>query len=359
MKIYFFIGTTAELIRIAPIIKQLKSRNIDFKLITSGQVKINFEDLAGYTGNLRADIAFKEKERKSSSFHFFLWAVRTFFLALFKLGKEFRGIDKSKVCFVICGDPVSTSMGAIIAFLYGLKIVHLESGDLSFNLLEPFPEEICRNINLHLADILFPPGKWALGNLKSFNKLKINTFYNTSLECFMWAINKKTPIKNALKGKKYYILILHRQEHIFFRKNWSKETLNRVLKNADPDLVCVLFNYSATVEMVKSLQIKSKNILIMPPVSYPEFLNMVKKSEFIATDGATNQYEAYLMGKPCLILRDFTEQIEGLEKNVVLYKSNEQILKDFMINYKSFKTNSISTKIKPSKIVIDNLIKLL
>lgn len=358
MKIYFFIGTTAELIRIAPIIKGLKKRKIEYKLITSGQVRINFEDLKGYIGDLRADIAFKEKEKKSSAFRFCLWAARTFFAALFKLGKEFRRIDKSKVYFVICGDPVSTSIGAIVAFLYGLRIIHLESGDLSFNLLEPFPEEICRNINLRLADILFPPGNWAYNNLKSFNKIKVNTFYNTSLECFMWAINRSVTITKELKNKKYYILILHRQEHVIFRKNWSKLALSRVLEHADPNLTCVLFNYATTVEIVRSIGIKSKKILIMPPVSYPEFLSMVKNSEFIATDGATNQYEAYLIGKPCLILRDYTEQIEGLNKNIVLYKSSEEILKKFMSNYASLTNKSITTKIKPSKIIINSLIEL-
>ena len=358
MKIYFFIGTTAELIRIAPIINELKKRKIEHKLITSGQVGINFKDLNGYIGDIRPDIAFKEKEKKSSLFHFCLWATRTLFVALFKLGKEFRGMDKSKGYFVICGDPISTSIGALVAFLYGLRIVHLESGDLSFNLLEPFPEEICRNINLRLANILFPPGKWAYNNLKNFNKIKVNTHYNTSLECFMWAVNKRVPIAKKLKNKKYYILILHRQEHVFFRKGWSKQTLSRVLKHANPNLTCVLFNYPATVEIVRSIGIKSRKILIMPPVSYPEFLSMVKNSEFIATDGATNQYEAYLIGKPCLILRDFTEQIEGLGKNVILYKSNEERLKRFMLDYNKLITKPVSTNIKPSKIIVDNLIKL-
>lgn len=358
MKIYFFIGTTAELIRIAPIIKELKKREIEYVLITSGQVKVHFEDLKGYLGDVKADTAFKEKEKKSSSFHFCLWAIRTFIVAIIKLGEEFKTIDKSKVYFVICGDPVSTSIGAMVAFLYGLKIVHMESGDLSFNLLEPFPEEICRNINLQLATILFPPSRWAYNNLKNFNKIKINTHYNTQLECFMWAMNEKISISEKLNNKKYYILILHRQEHVFFRKGWSRQTLSRVLTQADPKLTCVLFNFSATVEMVKSLGIKSRKILIMPPVSYPEFLSMIKRSEFIATDGATNQYEAYLMGKPCLLLRDYTEQIEGIGKNVVLYQSDEEVLKKFMSDYNKLTTKPVNTNVKPSRIVVDNLIRL-
>lgn len=361
LKIYFFIGTTAELIRISPIIKELKKRRIRFKIITSGQVKIHFEDMAGYVKNLKPDIAFKEKAKKSSMLHFSLWAIKTFFTALIRLRKEFKGLDKNKSYFVICGDPVSTSIGALIASIYGLKIVHIESGDLSFNLLEPFPEEICRNINLFLADILFPPSQWANDNLKRIHKLKVNTYYNTLLEGFNWALRKKTPEAGFVKGKKYYILIMHRQEHVFFRKDWARETLRLVIENANPDLTCVLFNYPITVKIVNTLNInpatKSK-ILISSPLPYSSFLNLMKNSEFITTDGATNQYEAYLMGKPCLILRDYTEQIEGIGKNVVLYKSNEQTLKMFLQNYKKFKFKPITSKIRPSKIIVDYLYRL-
>jgi UDP-N-acetylglucosamine 2-epimerase (non-hydrolysing) len=96
----------------------------------------------------------------------------------------------------------------------------------------------------------------------------------------------------------------------------------------------------------------------MPIITYPEFLSLVKNSEFIATDGASNQFEAYLMGKPCILLRDFTEQIEGLDRNVVLYKSDEKRLINFLRNYKKYRTKPVVTKVKPSRIIADCLLKL-
>jgi len=47
-KIYFFIGTTAELIKIAPIIRELEKRKKSFTIIDSGQNKTRFEDLNGF-----------------------------------------------------------------------------------------------------------------------------------------------------------------------------------------------------------------------------------------------------------------------------------------------------------------------
>ncbi len=358
-KIFFFVGTTAELIRIAPLINELRKRDISFKIIVSGQTKVRFKDLDGYIDKSKPDIAFKQKMNKSSLFHFVFWAIRTFFTALVVLRKHFKGLNKNNSYFIICGDPVSTSIGALVAKIYGLKIVHIESGDMSFNLLEPFPEEICRNINIHLADILFAPGDWAKNNLKKINKRKINTYHNTMVESFWWFMNKKVKKSNEIKDKKYYILILHRQEHILFGRNWSKKTLELVIKNADNKLTCVLFNHPLTVSIIKSLkfgsEVESKKIKIISPVSYVEFLQLMKNSEFIATDGATNQLEAYLMGKPCLVLRNHTEQIEGLNRNVVLYESNEKKLINFLSSYKKYNFKPVVPKIKPSRIILEEL----
>ena len=97
--------------------------------------------------------------------------------------------------------------------------------------------------------------------------------------------------------------------------------------------------------------------MLIPPVSYTEFLRIIKNSEFLATDGATNQYEAYLMGKPCILLRNHTEQIEGLGKNVILYKSDAKTLKTFVSNYKKYKSVTVTPKKSPSKIIVDSLME--
>lgn len=357
-KIYFFIGTTAELIKISPIIREFKKRKIKFKLITSGQNRVFFEQLEGFTGPLKADIEFKIKGNKSSIFLFILWALRTLFFSLINLRKEFKNLNKSNSYLIIQGDTVSSSIGAVIAKVYNLKLVLIECGDLSFNLLEPFPEEICRNINIHLADILFPPNKWAESNLKGLKGIIINTKYNTLIESFWWAMKTKTISQNIKKFKNYYILILHRQEHVIFRKEWSKSILEFIINNANQKLKCIVLNHPLTVSIIQSLKLDSRNskIKIISPVPYTDFMKLINGAEFIASDSAFNQLEAYLMGKPYLALRDLTEQIEGLNKNVVLSKSNEDIMKDFLLNYTKYKTKPIPLKEKPSKTIADYLI---
>lgn len=358
--IYFFIGTSAELIKIAPVIKELKKRKIAFKLIASGQNRINFEDLIGYIGQIKPYIQFTEKKNKASPFHFMLWSIITLIVSLFKLNKEFKGLDKNNCYFIIHGDTVSSSIGAVIASFYNLKLVYIESGDMSFNLLEPFPEEICRNINIRLADILFPPNSWAENNVKWVRGVKINTKNNTLIESFKWAMKTQLVTGNIKKFKKYYILIMHRQENVIFQKNKSKQILEFVVKNASSKLNCVLLNHPLTVNIINSLNLSSSKfndkIKITPRIPYPDFMKLMKSADFIATDGATNQLESYLANKPCLVLRNRTEQIEGLGENVVIAKGNKKIIKKFFRDYKKLTSKPPNMRVSPSKIIVDYLI---
>ncbi len=358
---YFFLGTTAELIRIAPVIKELIKRKAAYKLIFSGQTKIRTEQVVEYLGPIKPDIQFKEKIQKYSIISFAIWMVTTFIQALFTFGKIAFFKKRDSIYLIIYGDPVTTTIGAIVAKFYGITIVHLESGDFSGNLLEPFPEEICRNINVRMADILFPPGRWALNNLKKFKKPKIDTHTNLLADTFWWFFKRMPKIRKELIHKKYYVLIMHRQEHVVFGKKETRNILKYVIDNAGKDLTCVLFNHPLTVAIIKSLHLEDngadRNIIVIPPVSYREFLRIINDSEFIVTDGATNQFEAYLLGKPCLLLRKYTEQIEGLDKNILLSKGNRQVIKKFVSNYKKYISKKIKPMVKASKIIVNYLLE--
>src|SRR5688572_21167367 len=122
-KIYFFVGTTTELIKLAPIIRELEKRKIGFKVITSGQTKVKFEELSEIIKKKNADIALGEKFNRSSVSTFIAWFFLTFIRA-FSLKKEFRGLNKNNAFLIVHGDPVSSLIGAIIAKVFGLTLVH-------------------------------------------------------------------------------------------------------------------------------------------------------------------------------------------------------------------------------------------
>jgi UDP-N-acetylglucosamine 2-epimerase (non-hydrolysing) len=356
--IYIFSGTTAEVIKLAPVIKEFQRRKIEFKMITSGQTRIRFEDLEGYIGKIKIFKSFSEKENKSSIFNFILWFIKTFISVLFILRSEFKGLNKTNSYFIIHGDTISSLIGAIVAYIYGLKIVHVESGLRSYNFLEPFPEEICRYVIIHLADILFAPNEWALSNLQNVRGERINTEENTVVESVFWALSSKNKLKPIVKNK-YYILTMHRQEHVLFKSKWTRETLEYVIKNSPQDLYCVLVMHHWTNKFLHSLSISNKQrrkILVVERLPYIEFMKLMIGAEFYAGDGCSNQEEAYAMGTPYLALRNLTERIEGLNKNVLISHENEELIKVFLINYQKYKRDKLIVKNPPSKIIVDKLL---
>jgi UDP-N-acetylglucosamine 2-epimerase (non-hydrolysing) len=362
MHIYFYIGTTAEFIKLAPIIKELKKRKINFKLITTGQNKIKFKDLEDYTGQLKVHIALKEKGDKSSIGNFFMWGIKTLFVSLTSLHNEFKNLNKTNSYFIIHGDTISALIGAIVAKRYGLKLVHIESGLRSFDFIEPFPEEICRFIIIHLADILCSPTDWAMNNLQKFKSEKITTHENTLLEPCLWALNKVGKINFKNKFGKYYIVIMHRQEHVYFQKEWTRNTLDLLINNASKNLNCIFIMHSLTSRFLETERLDTnedakKRLLLLPTLPYVDFMNLMSNAEFIATDGCTNQEEAYYMGLPMLSLRNKWERIEGIGENVVISKGNKRIITNFLKNYKKYTKDKIKINKSPSKIIVDYLLK--
>lgn len=358
--IYFFVGTTAEYIKIAPIIKELKRRKIKYKLITSGQNRINFKDLEPFTGTIKVDMALKKKPKKSSILHFFNWAVSTFFSGFFSLRNEFNKLEKQNVYLIIHGDTISSLIGSFLAKLLGVKLVHIESGLRSFNFMEPIPEELNRFIITHMADVLFSPNSWAIKNLKKTSGKKVNTYENTLIESCLWAIEANEDSKYIEKFGKYYIFFIHRQEHMFINKEWSRKTMEYIIRSAPRNLNCVFVMHALTSRILQFERLNEiiearKKLFIVPKLPYKTFMALMNNAEFIATDGCTNQEEAYYMGVPLLALRNLTERKEGLGENVAISKGNKKTIKEFLDNYNKYRRKKVEIKKRPSKIILDYL----
>ncbi len=335
--IYLFIGTTAELIKLVPIIREFKKRRITFTIIATGQNDIRFEEYSQIINGVTILKAVTPKSKNSSVWSFFIWSVRTFFSLLLGMRSNFKGLNKSNSYFIIHGDTVSSLMGSLVASLYGLKLVHVESGLRSFHFFEPFPEEISRYIVSRLADIHFCPNAWSVKNLTSYKGDKVNTYQNTLIEAFYKAMEQKvqnSQVKQIFRRKrKYFVMVIHRQEHVSFGSTSMYPILSHIFTMIPKNLDCIFLQHDQSRNFINVFHTiipedKNKNLIKIGRLPYSDFMHLLDKSEFMITDGGSNQEEMYYMGKPCLLIRKYTERIEGLQENVVLGRNSKEIINE-------------------------------
>ncbi len=80
--------------------------------------------------------------------------------------------------------------------------------------------------------------------------------------------------------------------------------------------------------MLEKFRIELKNLKIIEPVGYFDFLVLEKNAQLIITDSGGVQEEACILGVPCVTVRNNTERPETVEvgANIIAGVETEKIL---------------------------------
>ncbi len=360
--IHIIIGTKAQLIKMVPIIKGLKEKGIGFNLIDLGQHSLITQDLRKEFGLDKPNYFLLKGKNISTIPQAMLWIVKIFFRSLSASWvRNELFLNRGGVC-LIHGDTLSTLIGLYLAKRAKLKIAHIEAGLRSFYWQEPFPEEIFRIIVMRFSDILFAPSEWAFNNLENmgFKNKAILIPGNTGGESAeISASNKKTRLD--LETDSFCLFTFHRIENILFKKRLilAVETLLKI-----SSLMPVIFiQHPPTLNSLRKTGLINrlegiKNIQYHKILSHGQFLSLLKKCDFVVTDGGSIQEEAFYLGKPCLLLRKHTERKEGLGENVVLSSLDKDKIDYFLNHYANLRRKAASLNIPgPSAKIIEKLLK--
>lgn len=355
--IHIFAGTKAELIKIAPIMRELKNRKLEYNFIWSGQHKDTIDKILENFEIKKPDIYLYEGKDITQVTQMFFWFWKVLIKSLFNKKKILRG--KKGIIFVH-GDTVSTVLGAIFGKLAGLKVAHFESGLTSGKLFRPMPEEIDRRIVFKFTDFYFCPNQWTIDNLKKYNGKKINTFQNTLYDSVNLFINSENKKEEHIPKFKYALCSLHRFENIYSKSKFIQ--LIQLLEKTAEKTKILFIMHKNTEENLKKFNLykrlkNNKNFEIRPRYDYFDFIQLINKSEFFISDGGSNQEESSYLGIPTIILRSETERIEGLGKNVVITNYNFYVVEEFIKNYKNYKYKLLKMDETPSKLVVEYIIK--
>jgi UDP-N-acetylglucosamine 2-epimerase (non-hydrolysing) len=357
-KLYIFIGTEAELIKLFPVLLELASRMVPYDILASGQNELSNSSIVKEFKLPKPKKTLSSGGIKNTPVSLFLWFIKTLFASYFSLR---RVIVKGDL-LILHGDTVSTVMGAVIGRLLGLTIIHIESGLRSFNLLSPFPEELDRLAVSRLAHYHFCPNSWAEQNLLG-KKNVINTIENTLFDSLDLALKKTNPDQNAnILFDTYGIFVMHRQENVY-RRDFFTTVIGRLCEIAKTRNI-VFVVHEPTLVALRSLNLLEKvkstpNILLKKRMPYVELMHVMKRADFVITDGGSNQEECSYLGLPCLILRTNTERVEGLGENVLLMGDDIGKMDYFMNNIDSYRKQKKEHKHNPSKVIADKIQEIL
>ena len=359
--IAFFIGTEAEFIKVFPVTVELDRQGIKYSIIASGQNILTNSLLFTYIDHKNIDLTLSSGPAKQTPFALMFWFILTFIKGYFLMRTYLK--QASIQVLLVHGDTISTVMGAYLGRILGMKVMHIEAGLRSFNFLHPFPEEIDRVLTSRVVDVHFSPNEWALKNLDNISGKKINTIQNTLLDSLRIVTRKNinTELLRKVKNKKYFMFVMHRQENLM-NESLVREIIDIILHQTK-SLTCVFIIHKPTRVALEKYNLmskveKNKYIITTNRLPYIEIMNLMKRAEFLITDGGSNQEESYYFGKPCLILREHTERIEGLDKNVLLSMNNLSTIKSFFKNYKVYERKPITNSIQPSKVIVEELKKV-
>lgn len=314
--ILFVFGTRPEVIKLAPVILELKKYPQDYNVIicnTEQQRELSNQTLA-YFG-LKADINLDCMRENQS-----LASVQSRILTSLD-----RIFDENKIdATVVQGDTITVLTGSLVSFYHKVPVFHVEAGLRSYDLFEPFPEEAMRQMTSRVAQLHFAPteaNKTALLKEGIDEKL-IHVLGNTVIDA-LFCLSDET-MSNAAKffdfsfdKEKLVLITVHRREN-------HGERIDRILQ-AISDLVIKYSDHTFVLPVHPNPNVKDKvyakleqfkNVHLLAPLDYPNLVYLMKNAKLILTDSGGIQEEAPSFGCPTLVMRYETERQEGVEAGV-------------------------------------------
>jgi UDP-N-acetylglucosamine 2-epimerase (non-hydrolysing) len=334
-------GTRPEIIKMAPIIRALNKAKLPFVFVHCGQ-HYDYNMSQQFIENLELAAPDYALKIESSS-----PGAQTAEIMM-KMDALLEKVDPSIV--LVEGDTNSVLSAALAANKRSIPIGHVEAGLRSFDLR--MPEEHNRRLTDHISDYLFAPTETAKANLIKENVWgKIYLTGNTAIDAVNQHLpiaEKKSAIMEKIPFKTFILATAHRAENVddieflkSFLEVFSKSPLPIVYPMHPRTKKRLQEN-----NMLSQME-SMKNVLILPPLGYLDFLVLMKNSSLIITDSGGIQEEATApsIRKRVLVLRLSTERQEaveagfakivGTDKNKILAAMQEAIEKEEKLPYVS------------------------
>jgi UDP-N-acetylglucosamine 2-epimerase (non-hydrolysing) len=341
-KILIVIGTRPEAIKIAPLVKEFQKDAINFetKVCVTAQHREMLDqvlDLFQINPDYDLDIMRPGQD---------LYDITSNILLNMKPVLENFEPD----IVIVHGDTTTTFATTLAAFYQKIKIAHVEAGLRTQDIYSPWPEEGNRKLTAVLTDYHFAPTNSSKNNLlnENIDESKITVTGNTVIDALQLIV-KRIENDSELESKlvkvinesgfigldsKFILVTGHRREN--FGQGFLNicEALKELAKtNSNINILYPVHLNPKVRAPVNKILSGIKNIQLIEPLQYAEFVYLMSKCYLILTDSGGIQEEAPNLGKPVLLMRETTERPEAITAgNVKLVGANKKnIVKEAQI----------------------------
>lgn len=323
IKVMTVFGTRPETIKMAPLVKELKSRDeIETIVCVTAQHRQMLDQVLN---------AFK--------------IVPDYDLDIMKQGQTLSDITTRVLqgleevirevqpdIVLVHGDTTTTFAGALAAFYNQVAIGHVEAGLRTYNKYSPFPEEANRQFVGVISDMNFAPTEQSKENLlrEGKNPDTIIVTGNTAIDALQTTVRDdyQHEIIEWVGDARMIMLTAHRRENLGEPMRNMFHAIKRIIeKYQDIKVVYPVHLNPIVVQTAEEVFGDCDRVKLIKPLEVIDFHNLLNKSYLILTDSGGIQEEAPSLGKPVIVLRDTTERPEGIAAGTLkLAGTNEEVI---------------------------------
>jgi UDP-N-acetylglucosamine 2-epimerase (non-hydrolysing) len=329
VKVLTLFGTRPEVIKLAPVIRELESRPDQFTTlnVSSSQHTDLLHPLVRDLGlRIDHDLKVMQPNQTLSSL-----AARV----LTALDPVL--IETRPDLVLVQGDTTTAFAGAMGAFHRHVPVGHVEAGLRSGNRVSPFPEEMNRRLISRIATIHFPATSDNQATLiaEGTDPASVHLTGNTVVDALLHMVHRAKPSEATqellarTQGLDVVLLTTHRRESFGEKMADNLKVLRRfIAAHPDKTLVFPTHPNPAVSGPAREILGGCERIHLIGPLDYQQFVFMMSRAWIIVSDSGGVQEEAPTLGKALLVLRENTERSEAIDAGCARLVGTPALLAD-------------------------------
>jgi UDP-N-acetylglucosamine 2-epimerase (non-hydrolysing) len=321
MRVVAVLGTRPEVIKLAPVIAELRAHDAETVVVSTGQHRELLDQmLEQFELEPDIDLGVMRPQQRLSDLTAEL--VRG-------LGDTVGALQPDWV--LVQGDTSTTLCGALAAFYEAVPVAHVEAGLRSGHNDSPFPEEANRRLVARLARLHLCPTSGSAGNLilEGVPESDVLVTGNTVIDALLWAVERARRLEPPVPRlrRRRILLTLHRRESQGESMRRVCDAVRALSARGDIEVVFPVHRSPAVRDVVLPQLRGCPGVHLCDPLDYLSLINVLDSSDLVLTDSGGLQEEGPTLGKPVLVLRDTTERPEAIEAGVArLVGTNPELI---------------------------------